>query len=37
MLKTYFFELLPGDFSDLHETWHTASVDTPDKKFLKEF
>ena len=27
MPKTYFFKLLPGDFTDLHQTWHTASVD----------
>ena len=32
---TYFFKLLPGDFIDLHETLHTASVDSPDKKLLK--
>ena len=35
MTKTYFFELLPGDFSNLHGTWHTASVDPPDKKVIK--
>ena len=37
MLKTYFFELLPADFTDLPETWHTASVDPPDKKLSKDF
>ena len=37
MSQTYFFELLPGDFTDLHGTLHTASVDSPDKKLLKEF
>ena len=36
MLKTYFFKLLPGDFTNLYETWHTSSVDPPDKKLSKE-
>ena len=35
MSQTYFFDLLPGDFTDLHQTSHTASVDSPDKKLLK--
>ena len=30
--QTYFFKLLPGDFTDFHATLHTASVDSPDKK-----
>ena len=38
MSQTYFFELLnSGDFTDLHQTLHTASVDSPDKNLLKEF
>ena len=37
MLQTYFFELLPGNFTDLHETLHSAFVDPPDKTLLKEF
>ena len=37
MSKTYFFELLPGDFTNLHKTWHTASVDPSDRRILKEF
>ena len=36
MLQTYFFKLLQGDFSNLHKTLHTASVDPPDKKLIKE-
>ena len=36
MPKTYFFELHPGDFTDLHETWHTESMDPPDKYLLKK-
>ena len=35
MSQTYFFELLLGDFTDLHETLHTASVDPPDKKVIE--
>ena len=34
MSQSYFFELLPGNFTDLYETWHDASVDPPDKKLL---
>ena len=30
------FELLPADFTDLHEIWHTASVDPSDKKLSKD-
>ena len=37
MLQTHFFELLQGNFTNLHKTWHTVSVDPPDKKLLKEF
>ena len=32
MKQTYFFKLLSGDFTDLHQTLHTASLDSPDKK-----
>ena len=35
MSQTYFFKLLSGNFTDLHETLHTASVDSPDKNVLK--
>ena len=37
MSQTYYFKLLPGHFTDFHETLYTASVDSPDKKLLKEF
>ena len=29
MLQTYFFKLLPGTFTDLNQTLHTASLDCP--------
>ena len=32
--QTYVFELLPGHFTDLHQTLHTASLDSPDKKIF---
>ena len=35
--KTYFFELLLGILSDLHETWHVHSSAGPDLKLSKEF
>ena len=35
MSKTYFFELLQANFTDLHETWHTPSVDSPEKSYQK--
>ena len=35
ILQNYFFELLPGDFTNLHETLHTTSVASPDKKVIK--
>ena len=35
MSQTYFFKLLPGDFTYLHQTFYTASVDSPDRKLLK--
>ena len=31
------FELLPGNFTHLHQTLHTASVDPSDTKLSKEF
>ena len=31
MSHTYFFKLLPDDFTDLHNILHTTSVDSPDK------
>ena len=37
MSQTYFFKLLPGDFTDSHKTLHTAFVDAPEKKLLKQF
>lgn len=37
MSQTYFFGLLPGNLTYLHQTLHTASVDQPDKKLSKEF
>ena len=37
MLQTNFFKLLPGDITNLHQTLHTASMDSPDKKIVKEF
>ena len=37
MLQTYFFELLPGNYTDLHQTLHKASVDSLHKQLLKEF
>ena len=30
--KTYFFKLLLGDLTDLHQTFHEASVGAPDQK-----
>ena len=33
--QNYFFKLVPGDFTKLHKTLHTTSVDPPDKKILK--
>ena len=36
MLQTYFLELLPGDFTDLLQTLHTASVDSPDRNLFKD-
>ena len=36
MLQTYFFELLLGNFTNLHKTLRTASVDSPDKKLLQK-
>ena len=33
--QTYFFKLVPGNFTDLQQTLHTASVDTPEKKVIK--
>ena len=35
--KTYFFKLLLGILSDLHETWHVQSLARPDQKLSKEF
>ena len=35
--KTYFFELLLDDLTNLHQTLHVASVDPPDKKYQKNF
>ena len=35
--KTYFFELLLGNLSDLRETWHVNSSAGPDLKLSKEF
>ena len=32
MLQTYFFKLLPSNFTNCHKTLHTASVDLPDIK-----
>ena len=37
MSQTYFSELLPGNFTNLHETLHTVSVDPPDKNLLNQF
>ena len=35
--KTYFFEVLVENMTNLHQTLHVASVDPPDKKLSKEF
>ena len=35
MLQTYFFEVLPGVYTNVHQTLHTASVNSPDKKNIK--
>ena len=35
--KTYFFKILLGILSDLHETWDVHSLAGPDKKLSKEF
>ena len=32
-----FFELLLGNLTDSHQTFHEASVDPTDKRFSKEF
>ena len=37
MSQTYFFELLPGDFTDLHDTLYTATMDSPDNNFQVQF
>lgn len=35
--QIYYFKLVPGDFTDLQQTLHTASVDTPVIKLSKKF
>lgn len=34
--QIYYFKLVPGDFTDLQQTLHTASVDTPVIKLSKK-